>query len=215
MSLSHPLITKLKNYKLILGSTSPRRQEILKTNLGIQHFEILGSNFAENLSKDDKSPLEYVQLTSKHKAEAIVESLTNDVATNNEEMETLILTCDTIISCNNKVFEKPITKETQRQFFNYFKQFPELQVISALTLIKINKDNSTSQFSDYAITKLRFKTDDDEIINAYIESDEGLEVAGGFKYQELGGLLFESIDGDYLNVVGLPLKTFDLINRSI
>lgn len=214
MSFDHSLIAKLKNYKLILGSTSPRRQEILKTNLGIHDFEILGSNFAEDLSKDDKSPLEYVQLTSKHKAEAIVTSL--DIKENGG-LATLILTCDTIISCNNKVFEKPITKEVQRQFFNYFKQFPELQVISALTLIKIDKDNATTEFSDYTITKLRFKTDDDddEIINAYIESEEGLEVAGGFKYQELGGLLFESIDGDYLNVVGLPLKTFDLLNRSI
>lgn len=214
MSFNHPLIAKLKNYKLILGSTSPRRQEILKTNLGIHDFGILGSNFAEDLSKDDKSPLEYVQLTSKHKAEAIVTSL--DIKENGG-LATLILTCDTIISCNNKVFEKPITKEVQRQFFNYFKQFPELQVISALTLIIIDKDNATTEFSDYTITKLRFKTDDDddEIINAYIESEEGLEVAGGFKYQELGGLLFESIDGDYLNVVGLPLKTFDLLNRSI
>ena len=60
------------------------------------------------------------------------------------------------------MFEKPITKEVQRQFFNYFKQFPELQVISALTLIKIDKDNATTEFSDYTITKLRFKTDDDD-----------------------------------------------------
>ena len=58
-------------------------------------------------------------------------------------------------------------------------------MISALTLIIIDKDNATTEFSDYTITKLRFKTDDDddEIINAYIESEEGLEVAGGFKYQ--------------------------------
>ncbi|EMG47335.1 hypothetical protein SBY92_002785 [Candida maltosa Xu316] len=207
MTFNHPLLDKLQKYDFILGSTSPRRQEILRNNLGISKFRVIGSKFAEDLSKDDKTPLEYVQLTSKHKAEHILADLYIG------QSPTIILTCDTIISCNDKVFEKPITQENQRNFFEYFGKHPEIDVISALTAIKV-ENGTTEEFTDYSISKLTFKNDKD-LINAYISSNEGLEVAGGFKYQELGCLLFSSMDGDYLNIVGLPLKTFELLNKVV
>ncbi|KAI5949373.1 hypothetical protein KGF54_005608 [Candida jiufengensis] len=201
---------KLKNYQFILGSTSPRRQEILQNNLGINEFISIGSNFAEDLEKHDKSPLEYVQLTSKHKAEALLEVYKEQYNHNN----TIILTCDTVVTSNGKIFEKPITKSEQKKFFDYYVEHPVLEVISALTTIKIVNDNITEYF-DHSTTKLRFKPNNHDIINAYIESEEGLEVAGGFKYQQLGCLLFNDMIGDYYNVVGLPILTYDLLMKTI
>lgn len=198
---NHPLITKLEKYSCILGSQSPRRREILENNLGIKNFTIKVSTFEENLSKDDKTALEYVQLTSRHKGEAIIKQ-------SKFESPTIILTCDTIISCNGKVFEKPMTKEKQREDFEYFSKHPELEVISALTVFKVGE--TTEIFTDHSISKLNFKGDR-EINKAYIESEEGLEVAGGFKYQGLGCLLFDSMEGDYFNVVGLPVRVFSLL----
>lgn len=198
---NHPLVAKLEKYSCILGSQSPRRREILENNLGIKNFTIKVSTFEENLSKDDKTALEYVQLTSRHKGEAIIKQ-------SKFESPTIILTCDTIISCSGKVFEKPLTKEKQREDFEYFNQHPELEVISALTVFKIGE--TTEIFTDHSISKLKFKGDR-EINKAYIESEEGLEVAGGFKYQGLGCLLFDSMEGDYFNVVGLPVRVFSLL----
>ena len=145
---NHPLIAKLEKYNCILGSQSPRRKEILENNLGIKNFTTKASSFEENLAKDDKTPLEYVQLTSQHKGEAIIKQSKFD-------SPTIILTCDTIISCNGEVFEKPMTKERQREFFEYFSRYPELEVISALTVFKVGK--TTEVFTDHSISKLKFK----------------------------------------------------------
>lgn len=202
---NHPLIAKLEKYNCILGSQSPRRKEILENNLGIKNFTTKASSFEENLAKDDKTPLEYVQLTSQHKGEAIIKQSKFD-------SPTIILTCDTIISCNGEVFEKPMTKEKQREFFEYFSRYSELEVISALTVFKVGK--TTEVFTDHSISKLKFKGDK-YINDAYIESKEGLEVAGGFKYQGLGCLLFDSMEGDYFNVVGLPVKVFSLLEKAV
>ncbi|CAI5760383.1 unnamed protein product [Candida verbasci] len=212
MTFNHPLIKKLEEYQLILGSKSQRRKEILINNFGITNFVVVESQFDENLHKN-RTPLEYVQLTSKYKAINILDSI------NKDGPPTLILTCDTIIACNDKIFEKPITKLKQREYFNYFKQHRKIEVISALTLIKID-NRQVKYYQDYDITKLQFRDDDDDddanlLINSYIESEEGLQVAGGFKYQGKGCLLFKSMVGDYLNVVGLPSKTFDFLTRAI
>ncbi|KAI5959862.1 uncharacterized protein KGF55_005094 [Candida pseudojiufengensis] len=201
---------KLTEYQLILGSNSPRRREILKNNLGIKEFVVIGSDFAEDLEKSDKTPLEYVQLTSKHKAEALLEVYKEKFS----NKDAIILTCDTIVTANGRIFEKPKSKHEQRNYFEFYKKHPDLEVISAITTIKIKKDN-ISEYFDHSITKLKFKPNNDEVMTAYIESEEGLEVAGGFKYQELGCLLFSEISGDYYNVVGLPTSTFELLNRTV
>lgn len=212
MSFETALHKELAKYKLILGSTSPRRQEILQKNFGLFNFDILASNFAENLSKDDKTPLEYVSLTSKHKAEALL--LRSEIRDKFETQPTILLTCDTVVACNGEIFEKPETKKEQRRFFNTFAQNGNVEVISAVTVIRC-QGSLINEFVGYSITKLIFKPDNEETINAYIESEEGLQVAGGFKYQEKGCLLFKGMDGDYLNVVGLPTCTFDLLSKAI
>ncbi|KAG7665038.1 uncharacterized protein J8A68_001446 [[Candida] subhashii] len=177
-------------------------------NLNIKQFEILSSNFPEDLPTDNKTHIDYVKQTSLEKAKAILND--NNFAATNEQV--LILTCDTIISCHEQIFEKPMTKTKQREYFNYFKQYPQVKVISAITLIKIDSQNDIKIYSNHCITELSFKQNNEDIINAYIESEEGLQVAGGFKYQELGCLLFDNMIGDYLNVVGISaVKTFELL----
>lgn len=209
MTFKTALYEKLKSFHLILGSTSPRRQQILKENLGITNFTTMASNFPEDLDKEKISPLEYVQLTSSKKAEAIYKTHGHSF-----QQDTLILTCDTIVTCNGKIFEKPMTKSAQAKFFQHFNTHRDIEVISAITVLKVENEK-VSEYKDNAITKLSFKADNEDVIQAYIESEEGLEVAGGFKYQQLGCLLFDFISGDYYNVVGLPINTYELLNKAV
>ncbi|KAI5970160.1 hypothetical protein CANMA_000771 [Candida margitis] len=209
MTFNTTLNQKLENYHLILGSTSPRRQEILSENLGISKFTTVASNFPEDLDKSQLRPLEYVQLTSRKKAEAIYEAHRSTF-----QQDALILTCDTIVTCNGGIFEKPMTRAEQAKFFDYFGLHKDIEVISAATVIKIKAGNAT-EYKDHATTRLSFSSGNDDIIRAYIESGEGLEVAGGFKYQQLGCLLFNEISGDYYNVVGLPTNTYALLSKAV
>ncbi|EGW29976.1 uncharacterized protein SPAPADRAFT_143987 [Spathaspora passalidarum NRRL Y-27907] len=207
--LNHPLYKQLSGYQIILGSKSPRRQEILRNNLGIDNFTIVESNFAEDLVIDD--PLEYVTATSHHKAKAILNQ-------NKFDEPTIVITCDTIVSCNNHILEKPMTKEKQQEFFQIYKQYKEVQVISAVTIFKIDKDGKASEYADQCTSTLSFNDHEgaDDLVNAYIDSEEGLDVAGGFRFQEFGSLLFNSLQGDYFNVVGLPVSiTFELLSRAV
>ncbi|RLV89992.1 Maf-like protein [Spathaspora sp. JA1] len=208
--LNHPLYKELTNYEIILGSKSPRRQEILRNNLGITEFKILESNFAEDLKKD-VDPLQYVKDTSHFKALAILDANTFTKAK-------LIIACDTIVSCNNHILEKPTTKDKQREFFQIYKQFKEVQVISAVTIYKIDKDGNKSDYADQCVSTLLFNDHDgiDDLVEAYIDSEEGLDVAGGFRFQQFGSLLFNSLQGDYFNVVGLPVSTtFELLSKAV
>ncbi|KAI5965099.1 hypothetical protein KGF57_000892 [Candida theae] len=209
MTFKTTLNKELEKYHLILGSTSPRRRQILAENFGITNFATIASNFPEDLAKSNVTPLAYVSLTSSKKAEAIYDTHRNTL-----EEKTLILTCDTIVTSNGKIFEKPMTKSEQAKFFEYFRAHGDVEVISAITVFKV-ENGKVSEYRDHAITKLSFRTDNDDIVNAYIESGEGLEVAGGFKYQQLGCLLFDSISGDYYNVVGLPTNTYTLLCKAV
>lgn len=209
MAFNTILTKKLEDYHLILGSTSPRRQQILAENFGINNFTTVASNFPEDLDKSNMTPLEYVQVTSCKKAEAIYETHASTF-----QRDTLILTCDTIVTCNGKIFEKPMTRSEQANFFEYFNSSEGIEVISAITVLKV-KNGNVFKFKDHAITKLAFKSDNEDIICAYIDSGEGLEVAGGFKFQQVGCLLFDKISGDYYNVVGLPTNTYALLSRAV
>ncbi|ABN65542.2 hypothetical protein PICST_57283 [Scheffersomyces stipitis CBS 6054] len=209
-SFRHPLYEKLSQYKFILGSTSPRRLDILHNNLNIKDVTIIGSSFEENLTKEGISNEEYVRQTSRGKAESIL----TDFRDTSEA--TLILTSDTVISCNGEIFEKPGTKENQRHMFEKYHLYPDIKVITAVTIV-IPDSTDPLIMQDTAITRLVFDTDcSSELVDAYINSEEGLQVAGGFKFQELGSLFFKGIEGDYFNVVGLPVATtFHLLEQAV
>ena len=121
----------------------------------------------------------------------------------------IILSSDTIVTCNQEIFEKPQTKERQLEMFHKYHQHPDLEVITSVNVIKYDSVSKESIIkSAIEITKLKFNDElSDEFLKYYVDSEEGLHVAGGFKYQELGCLLFKSIDGDYFNIVGLPAGT--------
>lgn len=204
MSFNHPVHEQLKQYRLVLASTSPRRLEILQNNLQITDVVIMPSNFEENLLKKTHTCQEYVSNTSLGKGESVVKQLIMQ-----DGPSSIVVSSDTIITCNGDIFEKPHTKERQFEMFQKYRLHPNLQVITSVNVIKydaVTKDSSIKSANE--ITKLRFNDElSDEFLQYYIDSEEGLQVAGGFKFQQSGCLLFKSIDGDYFNIVGLPATT--------
>jgi len=206
----HPLFQKLQNYQFVLGSSSPRRKEILAANLNISNFIVVKSTFEENLSKQNTLAIDYVTATAEHKIDSIVTQLLPG-------KPYVLLVADTVVSCGGHIFEKPGTREKQMEMLRHYRSHPnDIQVITAIQVCEIDSSlRVISRLLDCEITTLKFNAQlSDTQLQYYVNSEEGIDVAGGFKYQCLGSLLFSGIEGDYFNVVGLPAaKTFYLLDR--
>lgn len=197
----------ISNIPIVLGSTSERRLSILQDVLKYKDIKVVKPDFEENLPKTMK-PTEYVKQTSYHKLLSIIDSY-------QQEGAYILICCDTVIDCGDKILEKPQTKAKQAEMFRMYQEVGEIKVISALQIAYINDEKRI--VSEEVSTTLKFDRNiSQDILNEYIESEEGLQVAGGFKYQELGNVLFLSISGDYFNVVGLPAKRcYEIIHQLI
>ena len=204
---------QLKKYRFVLGSTSPRRLEILG-ELGVTGIEVVPSNFEENVTKEGKSPEEYVLLTAQGKSDSVVEQVESKRAAPHLELQpTIILASDTVVVCNGQIFEKPDNPEQQFENLKYFRTHRDVNVKTAVIVTKIEGANKTTK-QNVVNTKLEFDQELlDDFLKAYVASGEGLAVAGGFKVQGMGGLLWLDMMGEYHNGVGLPFKgTYALLD---
>lgn len=200
---------ELRKHTFILGSSSPRRREIVEKNLGISHYSVVTTTFEENLPKSNLSHAQYVFNTAEHKIPSIVEQL-------DRSRSYVVIAADTIVSCADDVLEKPETKENQLTMLKLYRQHGVLRVITAVHVCLVEGGEISRNESGTETTSLNFDTKlTDEELQFYVDKEEGLQVAGGFKYQELGCLLFNGIDGDYFNVVGLPVKKTSQLIESL
>lgn len=179
--------------EIILASTSPRRKELLSM-LPIT-FKIESKNVDERL-KEDLSAVENVMDIATRKAEGI--------AIENEDH--LVIGCDTIVVLDTKILGKPKNEE---EAFQMLKRLSGKMhsVYTGVSLIhKKQKINRTF----YVETKVYMKVLMDEEILSYVATGDCLDKAGAYGIQTRGGLLIEKIEGDYFNVVGLPIsKLYD------
>lgn len=178
----------MTNMPILLASGSPRRQELLR-NLGIQ-FDIMPSNVEEVVELVDKDFADYVQKLAVKKAAAVSEM----------HKEALIIAADTIVVFDGEVYPKPTSKKQAESFLRKFSG----NTHSVFTGVSILGKGISKVFS--VETKVTFKELDDQLIRAYVDSGDPMDKAGGYGIQTAGALLVEKIDGDYLNVVGLPIS---------
>lgn len=198
---------------IILASSSPRRYEILHDVMGIQNFELMKPSFEEDLDKSlyRNDPIGYVCDTSRCKARGIVKDLSL-LKTEGSQKDKLVICADTImIDRDNIIYEKPGTEDVQLrnlQKFCYSDSGNPLRVVTAVTLIRwTNKDLYKIRQSFYEITEVYCDSKIPlPLLEQYVASGDGLAVAGGFKIQGISGILIKKINGDYYNVVGLPLN---------
>ena len=113
----------------------------------------------------------------------------------------LIIAADTFVVYKNKIIGKPKTEKNARKMLKLLSGEQHL-VITGFTIID-TKSGKTVTKSDETKVYLKKMTRDE--IDAYIKTKEPLDKAGAYAAQEKGGLFVEKIEGDFLNVVGLPI----------
>ncbi|MEN8928536.1 MAG: Maf family nucleotide pyrophosphatase [Flavobacteriales bacterium] len=184
---------KLKDFQIILASKSPRRQELLK-GLGLE-FEIrtkeIEEVFPPALFKE-----EIAVYLSNLKAKAFEKEL--------KENE-LVITSDTIVWNENQQLGKPKDKSEAIEMLQSLSGKSH-EVITAVTLM-----TKTKTHSFYETTKVFFKELSIEEIEYYIDNYQPYDKAGSYGIQEwIGFVGIPKIEGDYFNVVGLPLNRLNL-----
>jgi septum formation protein len=115
--------------------------------------------------------------------------------------DTAVLGVDTIVALGPRIFGKPADREHARATLAQLAG-REHAVLSGLCLIR-----GTTTRTAAARTTVRFRELTRAQIEAYLDTEEWRDRAGGYAIQERGALLVTGIEGDYLNVVGLPVAT--------
>lgn len=185
--------------KIYLASTSPRRKELLSQLIG-KNFEIINSNYEEDNTLNIE-PKELVMLHAKGKGRDASKNMKSGI----------IISADTLISINNEVLGKPITKENTISHLSNISD-KIVEIISGLYVIDLDNNK---EYQDFEITKLKIAKLDDKFIKDYVDSEEPLDKAGGFGIQDRGAIIVEKIDGCYFNVVGLPLFKLNKILKNV
>jgi len=204
-ALRIPALTKLKSKRVVLASNSPRRKEILQIH-GLAP-EIVPSNFPETLPHSQFSDLhEYPVATATHKAVEVYERL---VQTQPDLAPSLVIAADTVVLVKELdgpeyILEKPISKaDNLRMLLDMNGKTCEVVTGVALVYPILTSPGYEIKTLDERTT-VYFADNPPHLLEAYADSGEGLDRAGGFAIQGLGGILIAKIDGDYFNVMGLP-----------
>ncbi|MDR0811448.1 MAG: Maf-like protein [Paludibacter sp.] len=179
----------LEKYDIILGSQSPRRQELLRgLNLNFRVLTIdVDETYPQNLQREE-IPLYIAQ----KKAEAYKDMLTDN---------SLIITADTIVWHDGEVFGKPKDKDDAVRMLQRLSGKTH-QVITGVCINSVNK----SRVFD-VITDVKFASLTDKEIHFYVENYKPFDKAGAYGIQEwIGFMGVESIDGSFYNVMGLPVQ---------
>ena len=176
-------------FNIILGSSSPRRNELLKS-LGFD-FVINPSNADENYPLNLKGHEIPVFLAEK-KASSF-----NGVLTETD----LLITADTIVWCEGEIFNKPINFEAGKLMLQTLSGKMH-EVFTAVCLKSANK-----QIIFYDATKVYFKKFTNEEMEYYLNKYKPYDKAGSYGVQEwIGYIGIEKIEGSFYNVMGLPVK---------
>jgi septum formation protein len=173
--------------KFILASGSPRRKAILEDAGYV--FDIVPSDYEEDLS---------IELHPRELARHLSEGKAWDVARRN--YDAVVLAADTFISYKGHILGKPHTAEEARRMLATLSGNAHT-VITGFAVMEAERSISRS-----VETTVNFRLLSDREIEDYIDTGEPLDKAGAYAIQGIGERLVESIEGDYLNVVGLPLK---------
>lgn len=175
--------------KLFLVSTSPRRREILE-KFGYE-FEILKPNKEDKIiSRDKFDPVTVLRLARSKLEDIQVE-------------EGVLLSADTVVVLDDKILPKPSSIENARKFLKLLSG----KVHKVYTGYVIRKSPANIEIGKAECTEVKFKKLTETEIEQLIEIENPLDKAGGYAIQGYAGLFIQWINGDYFNVVGLPISS--------
>lgn len=181
---------KLKNYRLILASQSPRRRQLL-SDAGLEFT--LADRFECDESFPQDMPAEDVaEYLSRLKSDAYPEPLAEG---------DILLTADTVVIANNRVLGKPSDRAEAIEMISLLSGCDH-EVITGCTLRTATRQRSFSVRS-----KVHFRALDREEIEYYVDCYRPFDKAGAYGIQEwIGYVGIEGIEGSFYNVMGLPVQ---------
>jgi septum formation protein len=172
-------------FDLVLASASPRRRELLE-RVGIP-FRVRAADIDE--TSLEKNPSRMVQALALEKAKAVFTL----------ESTALVLAADTTVALENSILNKPQSITENADFIRQLSGVWH-EVHTGIALVGQQLETSAVE-----VTRVKFRQLSEAEILGYAGSGEGLDKAGGYGIQALGMALVERIEGDYFNVVGLPV----------
>ena len=184
--------------RIILASKSPRRREILEM-LGLK-FEIIVSEVDE--TSDITDPTALVRELAQRKGLAVLNALK---AAGEDISDVLIISSDTLVFCGDEILGKPIDRADGERMLRLMSG-REHTVASGVAAIY-----GGVSAVDSDATQVRFSQMSDNEISFYLNTNEYADKAGAYAVQGIAALYIDGIDGDYFNVVGLPLRRLKLL----
>ncbi|MFC5529285.1 Maf family protein [Cohnella yongneupensis] len=181
-------------HTLVLASTSPRRQELIRL-LGLP-VEIVPSNVDED-TPSDWTPEQIVEGLSRRKAFSVQEKIAGQASGSS-----IVVGSDTIVVLEREVMGKPTDTEDAIRMLKRLSGRTH-EVFTGVTCVRVSDGES---ITSHRVTQVRMRELTDEQIKRYVATGEPMDKAGAYGLQGIGALLVESIDGDFFNVVGLPVS---------
>lgn len=176
--------------RIVLASGSPRRRELL-TQIGLE-YEVIVSNAEENAACTE--PAKLVEELSYIKAKA--------VADEHNLKDVIIIGADTVVASGDKILGKPDGEEGAFAMLKALSGKVH-EVYTGVTLLKITDKVERITFNE--CTKVKFYEMSDDEIRGYIATKDPLDKAGAYGIQGFCARYISGIEGDYNNVVGLPI----------
>jgi septum formation protein len=182
--------------KIILASASPRRANILK-QVGFD-FQVISSDVEEVFVSGD--PVECAKELASRKASVVAERFSDRI----------VIGADTIVYLENRILGKPQNADEASAMLEFLSGRTH-HVYTAFTLLQKSKN---VEVTDVEMTEVTFRQLLPDEIKHYIASDAPLDKAGAYGIQDESAVFVERINGDFYNVVGLPItKIYSALHR--
>ena len=179
--------------RILLASASPRRRELLE-QIGLP-FEVVVSHVEEIITETE--PGKVVEQLSAQKAEAVAESL-------GEPEETLVIGADTVVAAENTILGKPKDAAHAVEMLRLLAGRTH-SVYTGVTLILRGASGETARKTFHERTDVSFYPMEKAEIRQYVATGDCMDKAGAYGIQGFCARYISGINGDYNNVVGLPV----------
>ena len=156
-------------------------------------FEIIADESEEIMIEGEK-PYDTVKRLAMQKAKNIAAGIESGE-------NTIVIGADTVVSIDGKILGKPNDEIEAKDMLLTLSG----RINTVYTGLAVIETQSGKEVSDFVSTGVKFRNLSEKEIENYIRSGEPMDKAGAYGIQKIGGLFVESINGDYFNVVGLPL----------
>ena len=190
----------------ILGSASPRRRDIL-AHLGVR-FTVCVADVDESSDLTDGCAL--VEQLSRRKALAVKQKCSQEPRPDGGKNDVIIASDTVVLDPDGRILGKPRDAEDAKQMLRHLSGRTH-SVVSGIAVC-----HGASLFSAHETTRVTFAPLSEEIIERYVASGEPMDKAGAYGIQDTASLWIEGIEGDYFNVVGLPVRCLErLLNEQL